>query len=266
MPSNASGVVAERQEDVDVPGPEKNFSSQQDGPRTETETRVWAALSAEPQTTEQLARDAGVGKSTAGKALARWSKNGAITRTTGPGPRHPALWSRPETGGQHGTAHAPEAVTEPGPTEAQVNGVETDSDGGADEPLAAEPGANATAHTAPESEETPLVSDGPEAGTTAETAPESAEAPLAVDVPEADPGASQEAAPPERLAPGALHGLVEDFLREHPGQEFGPSQIGKALHRSSGAVNNALEKMTTKGVVVKTREAPKRFSLAGETE
>ncbi|WP_345365444.1 hypothetical protein [Saccharopolyspora cebuensis] len=246
-----------------MPGPEKNSSSQKDGPRTETETRLWGALSAEPQTTEQLARDAGVGKSTAGKALARWSKNGAITRTTGPGPRHPALWSRPDTGGQHDIAHVPDAAPEPDHTEAQVNGAGTDADGGAAERLAAEPGASATADTAPEPEETPLASDAPEAGA---TAPEPAEPPLVVDVPEADPGSSQETAQPERLAPGALHGLVEDFLREHPGQEFGPSQIGKALHRSSGAVNNALEKMTTKGVVVKTREAPKRFSLAGDTE
>jgi predicted transcriptional regulator len=67
---------------------------------------------------------------------------------------------------------------------------------------------------------------------------------------------------PARLAPGALRGLVEDYLSDHPGEEFSPSAIGKALDRSSGAVNNALEKLVLDGYAVKTKEAPKRFALA----
>jgi hypothetical protein len=39
--------------------------------------------------------------------------------------------------------------------------------------------------------------------------------------------ADQEAA--ARLAPGALRGMVEDYLRDHPGEEFGPTAIAKAL-------------------------------------
>lgn len=66
----------------------------------------------------------------------------------------------------------------------------------------------------------------------------------------------------ERLSKGALRGLVEDFLREHPGQEFGPTALSKALHRSAGAINNACEKLVAEGYVHRARQAPKRFTLA----
>ncbi|GGU39653.1 hypothetical protein [Lentzea flava] len=65
-----------------------------------------------------------------------------------------------------------------------------------------------------------------------------------------------------RLPPGGLHGMVEDFLRAHPGEEFGPGAIAKALDRSSGAVSNALDKMTASRLVVQTCPKPKRFQLA----
>ncbi|GHH32197.1 MarR family transcriptional regulator [Lentzea cavernae] len=65
-----------------------------------------------------------------------------------------------------------------------------------------------------------------------------------------------------RLKPGALRGLTEDYLRMHPGEAFGPTHIGRVLGRSQGAVNNALEALTSSGTVVKTQEAPKRFAIA----
>lgn len=68
--------------------------------------------------------------------------------------------------------------------------------------------------------------------------------------------------PEGRLKAGALRELTEHYLRMHPGEEFGPTHIGKALGRSQGAVNNALEKLTLAGTVVKTQEAPKRFAIA----
>lgn len=66
----------------------------------------------------------------------------------------------------------------------------------------------------------------------------------------------------ERLAPGALRGQVEDYLRDHGGM-FSPNAIGKALNRSSGAVHNALEKLVTSGYAVRTSDKPKKYSLAG---
>ncbi|MEU7474353.1 hypothetical protein AB0A63_00100 [Lentzea sp. NPDC042327] len=68
--------------------------------------------------------------------------------------------------------------------------------------------------------------------------------------------------PGGRLKPGALRDMTETFLRVHPGESFGPTHIGRALGRSQGAVNNALEALTSAGTVVKTQEAPKRFAIA----
>ena len=77
------------------------------------------------------------------------------------------------------------------------------------------------------------------------------------------PGTTSE--PPahrERLGKGALRGLVEDVLREHPDEEFAPTAISKRLHRSAGAINNACEKLVADGYARRARQAPKRFTLA----
>jgi predicted transcriptional regulator len=68
----------------------------------------------------------------------------------------------------------------------------------------------------------------------------------------------------ERLAPGALRGMVEDYLRDNSG-EFSPNAIGKALDRSSGAVHNALEKLAESGYAMRTSDKPKKYSLAAST-
>lgn len=54
----------------------------------------------------------------------------------------------------------------------------------------------------------------------------------------------------KRLPQGGLQGLVDDFLAEHVGREFGPHVIGTTLRRSSGAVANALVRLTERGVAV----------------
>lgn len=187
------------------------------GPRTETETRIWDALSSQPQTTAQVVAAAGVGRSTAGKALARWAKAGLIIRRDGGDEKPASTWSRlPEH---------PAPVPAP-----ETNTAITDA------PPQPEP-----------------VDDGIPKDSALDESGADTEAPMHVIV---------ASAKPKRLKPGGLYGLVEDYLRDHPGEEFGPSQIGKALNRSSGAVNNALEKMATQGVAVKTRNAPKRFAVA----
>ncbi|WNV90198.1 MarR family transcriptional regulator [Umezawaea sp. Da 62-37] len=68
----------------------------------------------------------------------------------------------------------------------------------------------------------------------------------------------------QRLAPGALRGMVEDYLRDNSG-DFSPNAIGKALNRSSGAVHNALEKLVESGYAVRTSDKPKKYSLAAAT-
>ncbi|GAA1315763.1 hypothetical protein GCM10009634_86710 [Saccharothrix xinjiangensis] len=53
-------------------------------PRTETEEKLWRALSAHPGgTATALSTAAGIGKSTAPKILSRWERDGLVTRTAG---------------------------------------------------------------------------------------------------------------------------------------------------------------------------------------
>ena len=67
--------------------------------------------------------------------------------------------------------------------------------------------------------------------------------------------------------------MVEDFLRDHPGTEFSPTAVKNALDKihaprtlSSGAINNALEKLTLDGVAVRTCDAPKKWALADDAD
>jgi hypothetical protein len=69
-----------------------------------------------------------------------------------------------------------------------------------------------------------------------------------------------------RLAAGGLRGMVEDFLAERPGQQFGPTAIGHALRHSSGAIANALERLRADGVVALTGERPRRYSIVTTPE
>jgi hypothetical protein len=68
-----------------------------------------------------------------------------------------------------------------------------------------------------------------------------------------------------RLRPGVLRGMVEDYLREHPG-EHGPTEIGHALGRSSGAIANALEALLEAGTAERTSEAPRRYCHADHAD
>ncbi len=65
----------------------------------------------------------------------------------------------------------------------------------------------------------------------------------------------------ERLQPGKLQEQVLAYLTDHAGEELSPSQIAKALGRSSGAVGNGLESLAKDGEVQKTRQAPRRFMI-----
>lgn len=65
------------------------------------------------------------------------------------------------------------------------------------------------------------------------------------------------------VKPGALRELVAAHLRAHPGKDFGPHEIGKVLGRSSGAVANALDRLTGLGEAELSSEKPRRFRLTG---
>jgi hypothetical protein len=66
--------------------------------------------------------------------------------------------------------------------------------------------------------------------------------------------------------PGELRELVEGHLREFPGKEFTPYQIGKVLGRSSGAVANALDKLVSLGVAELAGESPRAYRLTPGAE
>ncbi len=268
----------------------------------DTARALWAALRANPdRTTAALANIAGIGQSTARRLLAQWETAGcAQSRTESDYPRAPKVWNTdggasattepdtvpapadpasaepetpepvtPEPVSDHvATSAEPERITqatEPAPAEPETP-----------EPVSAEPVTSVEADpvtpaTAPDPE---MASPGPDApadpepDTTAETAlaaptdDESTDpAPDTPDPADATPAAGAESTA-ERLPAGALRGQVEDYMRDNPGKEFTPHQIGKALERSSGAVHNALVTLTKAETARQTSTAPKKFTLA----
>lgn len=71
------------------------------------------------------------------------------------------------------------------------------------------------------------------------------------------------APPTGRLAPGGLAALVADYLAGHPEVEFTPTELSRLLGgRSSGAIYNALAKMTVGGTALQTCQSPRRFRHA----
>ncbi len=207
------------------------MSTTTENARSTTEDNLWATLNATatdtPSTAAELATAAGIGASTARKILARWGVEGSVTRHDDDDkPRAAVRWSiTPET-----TTAPPNAVPEP--------------DDSKDEAVQQEP-AVAAEPTDPEPTPEPAVAPNP--------GPEPAEAPAP------EPATDDK---PTHLPSGGLRGMVEDHLRDHPGESFSPHQIGKALGRSSGAIHNALVKLTDTGVATMTCEAPKKFALA----
>ncbi len=205
-----------------------------DVPDTAATRAVWAALTAHPGATPgDLAEMAGVNRSTANKALSAMEEAGCATRTAGGregGKRLPDRWQAVTA--EEEPAGADESAPEPSAAEADASAPEAEQREPADAALAAE---DAGAESPSDG--------GQEADSSAADQP--AEATAA--------GASG------RLRPGALRDMVIDYLRQRPNQEFSPSAIGKALERSSGAVANSLEKLTSDGVVKQTNEKPRRY-------
>jgi hypothetical protein len=201
--------------------------------RTETEAKLWQALGANPNSTAaELSTEAGIGRSTAAKILARWANDGSVTRTPGiaeDGRRAADLWS----------------ITDPDAASVTSELADTEH---ADENAVSTPSHTPTIDT----NETVADGEGPNEVTT-DAEPTTAGG---------EDTSKDEQQKLQRLPPGGLRGLVEDWLREHPSDEFSPSAIGKALRRSSGAVANALDRLVTDGYARQTCDKPKRFTAA----
>lgn len=270
--------------------------------RTDTEDKLWAALHANPNSTAaDLSAAAGIGKSTAQKILVKWEGDGSVTRTAGiaeGGRRAADLWAIAETSDNSpdGTADndtntstdgapadegtvedttpaqtvAGEPTTVPTDTDPAATSVEENLAESVDaEPVDAAPedAQDTTTDTTDDTVSEDTTADTPHDGTGRADAdpssPESAEPADATATPHDATETASDGGKAERLASGALRGMVEDWLREHPGEQAGPTKIAKDLGgKSSGAVSNALDKLIEAGVAVKTQDKPKRFALA----
>lgn len=245
-------------------------ATQSGSDRSVYENALWAALTTTPATTAELAA-ASVPKSTARKILSAWAADQIVLRVPAePGdPRAAVRWMLPDQPDPETDSPATETDAQPTPAEpAPADNTPTP------EPVI-EPAP--TPEAQPDAPVAPATPD-PQAPTTAAAA--DAVEPVAG---HADGGAASDTAPPQPapaavvegvcptcgravpkhrgLQPGALRGLVEDFLREHPGQEFTPGQIAKELNRSSGAVYNALYVLAGKFVAEHTCDRPNKFKL-----
>ncbi len=236
--------------------------------RTDTDKAVWVALGNNPGfTADELADAAGIACSTTRRILSGWETAGtARSHRDLDSPRSARTW----TTADQATATAPAELageepvvvepTEPAAVEeAEPVAVE------ASEPVIGSVSSQSGATAQPGSSTAP-ADPGPDTGQPQPAVAAPMGEQPADPVPEAAAsGPDVAAAQPEspvRLASGALRGQVEEYLRDHPGQEFSPHQIGKAITRSSGAVHNALVKLTKTGIATQTSAAPKKFRFA----
>jgi predicted transcriptional regulator len=194
--------------------------------------RVLAALADnQGATSKMLASYATVGQSTASKQLATFEKLGVVVRKEQApdllnGRREPSRW--------YTIDGVPDS--EPEPAEATPAEVEESSEDVSEE----EGDTGDRVAVDGERQSTEVADAGP------------AEQPAA----EAKPTRVLRT---DRLAKGDLRGLVERWLDEHPAEEFTPSQLGKLLDRSPGAIVNALQKLIEFGAAVQTSDKPRTY-------
>jgi biotin operon repressor len=75
--------------------------------------------------------------------------------------------------------------------------------------------------------------------------------------------AADEDAGASRLHKGELSTLVLDYLKAHVEEAIGPSALGKALGRSSGAVANACQRLESSGGLRLVNASPRRYEIVG---
>lgn len=205
-----------------------------------SEKKALAALAEHSgATAAEIARHAGIGGSTAGKALntlERWNlayrehgeKDGA--RKTPDRWHHRPVEATP--------AHISDEAETPAPADEAPAPAEPEAPAADEAPTPAEDAADGAPEAA---EATEPQAPAPEAATQADTA-----------------------APAKRLARGGLRQMVYEYLEAHPGEEVTPSRLAKHLQRSAGAVANALAKLKDHGQADLVGESPRRYRLAGQ--
>jgi len=71
--------------------------------------------------------------------------------------------------------------------------------------------------------------------------------------------------PVGKLAKGQLQQLVLDAIRTKPQHEWSIGDVWRILHRSQGAIANALERFAQNGVLDRCHDAPRRYRLNAST-
>jgi hypothetical protein len=255
-------------------------------------------------TTAELSVLAGIGRSTAGKILASWNADGTVSRISGfseGGRRAPDRWTVLDSDDTSADTPASEKIpaewldADDEPTGTAAGPENHDStehyrevstvDARLSDPLAVPEATPSTDPSGDRDAPRDPADDALDMDVSADSAGGSGgdadtDAPPTVDIQNAESSEVADADPlsdvpedtqdpsaagkPRRLASGELHRMVEQFLRQHVGEEFGPSAIGKALGHSNGAVANALVRLTERGVAVQTCDRPRRYSVAPE--
>ncbi|ATL65171.1 helix-turn-helix domain-containing protein [Nocardia terpenica] len=225
---------------------------------TPTAEKLWAALQQGPgSTAKELAESAGIGGSTARKLLVALERTGSAYRLEG---------------GAGGSAQRPADRWYVLHTPANANAAAAEEDPAAeaeagDEVLStpAEPTAPTVpaeeADTALEPAEADAPAEPADTAAAGDTAPDTEAAAEPEDSERAEPDTAEPVVKGKRLAPGALRAMVQEFLTDCAGREFGPTELGRNLQHSVGAIHNALEKLVADGIVVKTCQAPKRYMI-----
>jgi len=79
----------------------------------------------------------------------------------------------------------------------------------------------------------------------------------------ADAPAEGTARSADRLGRGALGALVREYLAARSHEDLGPTQVGKGLGRSQGAVSNALARLEAAGEIRLVSASPRRYQIVG---
>ena len=212
--------------------------------RPDAATRVRQALLDHPGTTvPEIAAVADIGKSTAARVLVELEHGGHARRTRHDGRHNPDTWhpatddAATDDAATSETADAAdaarEAITPPGSTDGR-EATEREPASGADDPETMAQAAT-SANGDMEASAVDPVASGP-----------------------AEPAMLPSGMP--RLRSGALRDLVADYLAAHPDLDFTPTELSHKLgDRSSGAISNALDKLTASGQAMQVRDRPRRF-------
>ncbi|MCW7985033.1 hypothetical protein XF35_06700 [Streptomyces platensis subsp. clarensis] len=242
----------------------------------------------EPATVIEIALAAGVGKSTAGRALPLLEQRGLAVRTPGGhnGPcRMPDVWY--PVAPAHDATITREKDHSPTPNESELSTDDTFAPANNDsEDVDSSPDETARGTSAPDTDidthnmdtctdqgtntahnDPPQDAEEDNSDCTGEISPHS-------DINSAPTRAPQEGAelpttPAQpapstegRLAPGALRQMVIDHLQAHPDEAFTATRISRIIEKSSGAIANALDKLVSQGIAEQVNDRPRVFRLA----